>query len=196
MPSAKAVRPSDEPRAWTSLACHLRLWMVLVAVLTADLVSKHLAFARLGEPGTGGERVVVPGFLRFVTQYNEGAAMGILHGQVPLFVAVGVGALAMFLVLFARSGRRQWFFQIGIALVLAGALGNIYDRVMPHTGHRVRDFIHITTTINADWIGAWPRQGVYPWVFNIADVALVVGVIMIMLSSTRHGRRHATGTSV
>ncbi|MDD4890770.1 MAG: signal peptidase II [Phycisphaerae bacterium] len=182
----------ERDHAWHCLRCHLRLWIVLVAVLAADLLSKHYAFAILGEPPLREDqhtiaraRDVIPGVLEFVTQYNQGAALGILRGHVVLFVVVGVAALAVFLAFFARSGRKQWFFQTGVALVLAGALGNIYDRVVSYTDHQVRDFIHITTRGSRELIGRWPADGYYPWVFNIADMALVVGVIMIVLSSAR-----------
>lgn len=171
-------KPNDQPRAWRCAACHLRLWIVLVLVLALDLASKHLAVKVLGDPNSDGAIAsqVIPGILEFRTQNNEGAAFGSFQGQRTLFVLVGVLAVGVFVAMFARSRPRQWFMHAGIALVLAGALGNLYDRVVHH---HVRDFIRIT----AQWSG----REIYPPVFNVADIALVVGVMMIMVSSIRAG---------
>lgn len=191
MAAPGSANPNLEPRrAWHCVRCHVRLWVVLGVVLAGDLVSKQVAFSRLGEPGseTHHPHTVVPNVLEFVTQYNPGAALGILRHQTALFVIVGVVALAVFLAFFAHSEPRQWFFQTGIALVLSGALGNLYDRIF-HWKHEVRDFIHITVRGGREWIGRWPADGFYPWVFNIADMALVVGVIVIMLASAHHAKK-------
>ena len=95
-----------------------------------------------------------------------------------MFVLIGTAALTVLFVLFARSDRRRWFLHVGLALVMAGAVGNIYDRVVHG---RVRDFIHVTTNFSDLW-GRWPAKPIWPWIWNIADAALVVGVAAILLS--------------
>ena len=184
---------SDVSPAWRSVASQVRLWTVTAAALAADLISKERVFAWLGWPDQPGPHTctVLPNVLEFTTSTNLGAATGILSGHVSLFVVVGVVALAAFLLFFARSDRRQWFFHVGIGLVLGGAIGNIYDRLV---FGKVRDFIKFTTAIDADWIGGWPRTGLYPYIFNVADAALVVGVAAIMLSTLhRAGKTGARG---
>ena len=89
---------------------------------------------------------------------------------------LAMGAVA---VLFAGAGRRFWGLHAGLGMVLGGAAGNLYDRVIAKvalpdgrvvTGE-VRDFIFVTIPVID-----------YPWpVFNIADVLLVVGLGMILL---------------
>lgn len=180
-PQPMHVRNRDnasEPRAWRSVACQLRLWIVLAVVLVGDLYSKHVAFAALGEPDPHRDTSVqvISRLLEFRTQYNEGAAFGMLGGGRVLFLIGGVMAVPIFLGVFAYSRRRQIFLHIGVGLVLAGAMGNIYDRIVYERG--VRDFIHITLQLG--------NRPIYPYIFNIADAALVIGVAMIMLSSMRN----------
>jgi len=198
MPSAdpNKMKGTTSERAWRCLSCHLLLWIVLVTVAAGDLVTKEVVFRWLGGPadGVAGHGVaprtcvVVDGLLELHTQYNRGAAMGILQGFGPVFVIAGVAALVLFVAFFARSHRRQWVLHTGIALVLAGASGNIYDRL---SLGKVRDFIHITLRVAG--------HQVYPWIFNVADIALVVGVAVMVLSwlgrerTARSAARQAPG---
>ncbi|MCG3177689.1 MAG: Lipoprotein signal peptidase [Phycisphaerae bacterium] len=187
------VSDQPEPResrllAWHSQAAHLRLWLVLVFVLALDLGSKYAVFNWLGEPDPDSRPrtvQVVPHFLEFQTAYNQGAALGILQGYGALFVAIGGVAFGVLLLLFARSRAGQWFFHVGVGLVMAGALGNIYDRVVIGM---VRDFMHITPRINVDIYGGWPAHGVWPWIWNVADASLITGVCIILLSQFRMPR--------
>lgn len=194
MPADRTENTQPRFPAWRARNAHLRLWIILVLVLAGDLASKHYVFRWLGEPPVAGEwatqpadpasrpeaprvHVVVPSFLEFRTSYNEGAALGMLQGYGLVFVAAGAGALGLFLWLFARSGPKQWFYQAGISMVLGGALGNIYDRVVVG---RVRDFIQISTRWS-DLNASWSQRGIYPYIWNVADAALVVGVSVILL---------------
>ena len=100
------------------------------------------------------------GFFRFTHVHNTGSAFGLFQGQnLPLLVVslVGVGVLAYIYHTQERPGRLM---RASIALMLGGALGNLTDRIWQ--GH-VTDFIDI---------GPWP-------VFNLADSAIVVGLIMM-----------------
>ncbi len=196
---AKNKSKDSTPRppfpAWRHRDARLRLWIIVVVVVAADLGSKHYVFEWLGDPPIAGRwseapdpaqgppqrpqpHTVVPKFLEFHTSYNEGAALGILQGYGLLFIVAGIAALGLFLFMFARSEPKQWFYQTGIAMVLGGALGNIYDRAVHE---RVRDFIHFTTKWS-DLNAGWSAKEVYPWIWNIADAALVGGVTAIMLA--------------
>ncbi|MGB0766963.1 MAG: signal peptidase II [Phycisphaeraceae bacterium] len=113
--------------------------------------------------------VVVPGLLNFQLTLNTGAVFGTGQGMRPVFIAVSVVAVVVILVLMARSPRRARVYHVALALILGGALGNLYDRVMYSA---VRDMLHML-----------PSTGLWPWIFNPADVALVVGVGLVLVVS-------------
>ncbi len=105
---------------------HLRFWGVVVLGLGLDLWSKHWAFQALGQ---GGGRILIPNVLEFHTTLNAGALFGLGKGQTSLFVLASLLALTLVLWMFAQCPRRRWLTQIALGAILAGALGNMYDRV-------------------------------------------------------------------
>jgi signal peptidase II len=81
------------------------------------------------------------------------------------------------------NSRRQWFYQIVLGMLMAGVLGNLYDRLM--FGY-VRDMVY-----------ALPRWGVFPWIFNVADSLLCVGVgIMIVYSLFASGKQKSDAVAM
>ena len=120
-------------------------------------------------------RDVCPG-LRFSLSTNPGVVFG--FNAIPdFFVSVmTVFMIVVVLIFFATSHRKAYWMQVGFALILSGALGNLYDRlfssvVLPGLtpiSHHVRDFIDCSD------LG-------YPYIFNVADAWLVIGVAMIVL---------------
>jgi signal peptidase II len=149
-----------------------------VVGLVVDLVTKAWSFKGLANaviehPETG--RVVVysdtyrflPGWLEFTCTANQGAVFGLGQGQRGLFIVVSVLAIGFLSVLFARSGRQRGY-QLILGMLLAGVLGNMYDRI---TLGYVRDMIHA--------LPRWPN--LFPWIFNVADSLLVVGVSLMIL---------------
>lgn len=117
---------------------------------------------------------VVPGLLNFQLTLNTGAVFGMGQGARPMFIAVSVVALVVILFLLYRSPVNATLYHIGLALILGGALGNLYDRVLYSA---VRDMLHML-----------PSTGLWPWIFNPADVALVcgVGVVLVVSWITEH----------
>ncbi len=113
-------------RALTSFGAHLRFWGVAVVGLVLDLWSKDWAFQTLRQ---GGRRVLIPKVLEFQTMMNDGALFGIGGGQTTLFLLASAVALVLVFVMFAQSPARSWVLQIALAAILAGALGNMYDRL-------------------------------------------------------------------
>src|SRR5262249_54197735 len=124
---------------------------------------------------TGDVIDLIPGFLRFEFTTNEGAVFGMGQGMRWLFLVVSVAAVLFLIYLFLTSGR-QWLYQIFLGILLAGVMGNMYDRLL--LGY-VRDMIH-----------AFPAWRIFPWIFNVADSLLCVGVALIVLYSsfTRHAQ--------
>lgn len=138
-------------------------------VLAADQLSKALVRASFDV----GESVpVVEGALWLTRVQNAGAAFGVLTGQRWVFVAIGLGVLAGVAWALARLRPLHWVARAALALVAGGALGNLIDRVAFGT---VTDFIDL---------------GWFP-VFNLADVALDVGVAAIVLWLLLDSKREA-----
>jgi signal peptidase II len=145
--------------------------------LAADLATKVWAFrtlptAVLTQPD--GKVVVysetyhlIPGWLEFTCTANQGAVFGLGQGQRVLFIAVSVLAIGFLSFLFARSDKHRGY-QFILGMLLAGVLGNMVDRV---TFGYVRDMIHA--------LPRWPN--LFPWIFNVADSLLVVGVSLMIL---------------
>jgi signal peptidase II len=108
---------------------------------------------------------VIPHVLGFTTIINHGAVFGIGQGMVAFFLLFSILAMGMILWVFLTSRRDQWLVQIALGMITAGALGNLYDRAV-HGG--VRDMLQFYVR--------W-----YPYIFNVADVMLCVGVPLLML---------------
>ena len=143
-----------------------RLWLsVLVIVL--DLASKWLAESKLS---LYQQVPVIDGLFSFTLAYNPGAAFSFLSDaggwQRWFFIVIAVGVSVMLLVWLARLSRDKWLEPIALALILGGALGNLYDRVVH--GHVV-DFILVH----------WQQEWFFP-AFNIADSAITVGAVLLI----------------
>jgi len=110
----------------------------------------------------------IPGWLQFEVIPNYGAVFGVGQGKRFLFLSVSVAAILFIVYLFTASGR-QHIYQIILGMLMAGVLGNLYDRA--RFGY-VRDMIH-----------ALPQWGVFPYIFNIADSLLCVGVTLMIVHS-------------
>ncbi len=158
----------------------------MIIGLTLDLLSKAVAFAKLGGPvwveADGHARVTsgepyrfIPGFLHFYITTNQGAVFGLGQGQRWLFIAISIAAIGFLTYLFMTS-EKQRFYQVILGMLLAGVLGNMYDRI--RFGY-VRDMIHSLP----GWTWPGSSREVFPWIFNVADVLLCVGVGLIMLYS-------------
>jgi len=143
---------------------------------------------------------LIPWFIHIDVTANQGAVFGLGQGQRWGFVFISVLAIIFLGYLFATSGKR-WFYQIVLGMLLAGVLGNMYDRV---TLGYVRDMIHALPGwnwpqgIKAMLPGAYGHMEIFPWVFNIADSLLCTGVgLMIMMGifsrppDPAHGADHA-----
>lgn len=164
-------------RTWEYLKVAKMEWIVMICLFAADLISKSIVDATVDR---GETVVIIPKFLNVHNIYNYAAAFGasfikdLLGGMgARIFFSVFAVAVsvAFVLVLIKNKGKSKWF-RVAVAMFVAGAMGNCIDRMF--LGY-VRDFIEF------EYFGLtiWGRTTWY--VFNIADVALVVGVIMIVI---------------
>ncbi len=229
-------------RHWPS---HLRFWIISIAILWLDLWSKHTIFATM-QPNES--RPLLGSFIEFRRSLNDGAVFGSFTGYTSVFIVASVFALLFVVYLFMKSWSSQRIMHIALALILSGALGNLYDRAymkadvarITYTSGEARSFIGTQVSEPGDEIlrvGDWPtgahprtfqgrniadvhvrRQGVvrdfirfvpkfpswvpklggkdvWPWVFNVADAALVVGVCLLLLASWFDGPTRDTDTA-
>src|ERR1700742_2111101 len=102
-----------------------RFFLTTAAGLTLDLWSKSAAVTTLKG---AGPLDFFPGWVQFEYTENHGAVFGIAQGQRWIFLLVSVGALMFLTYLFTTSGRRP-IYQIILGMLLAGGLGNLYDRI-------------------------------------------------------------------
>ena len=152
----------------------MRAWLVIAGlVLFADQLTKQLAEATLAlhEP-----MPVLP-YFNFMLAYNTGAAFSFLAGaggwQRAFFIALTIAAVTLIVYLLRRHPGER-LFCLGLALILGGALGNLWDRVT--LGHVV-DFLDFHA---AGW--HWPA-------FNLADSAITVGAGLLILDTLLASRR-------
>jgi len=136
--------------------------LVAAAAILLDQVAKAFVVAYV-EPGRS--LTLIPHVLSLTHSTNSGAAFGLFKGSGQIvFLAALVVVVLTFAWFFAfRKKQSLWSF-VGLGLIIGGALGNLIDRVARHN-HQVVDFFDL---------GWWP-------VFNVADIAIVAGVIIVVV---------------
>lgn len=144
----------------------LRFWVVVLAVLGLDQGAKALVQRTL-EPGLSVE--VIGSWLRLTHVYNPGGAFGVFGGQPMILLAVTLLAAVFVLAYLPRI--IQAGYTLPVALLFGGALGNLADRLRYG---RVLDFVDF---------GFWP-------VFNLADVAITAGAVLLGVHVLWHERSH------
>lgn len=141
--------------------------IISLAGLALDQASKYWARdALMGKP----KIVLIDGYLDFEYHENPGSAFGLLRsvpGARYILIVVGVVALFFMWRLVRDVTHRQRTADVAYALIAGGAIGNVLDRILIG---RVVDFV----------VMHFHRKYIWP-AYNVADVALVVGVILMML---------------
>ena len=139
----------------------LGILLVMLDVFSKDAVERSLA---------DGSSIDLLPFLQLVLVYNRGAAFGFLGEasgwQLPFFVAVGAIVSIVIVIRLARAAATQKWFEVALVLILAGAVGNLIDRI--RVGYVV-DFIEL-------YYGAWRFPA-----FNVADMVIFLGALMLIL---------------
>jgi len=116
-------------------------------------------------------RIVVPDFFNLVNVTNTGAAFGSFRGNNTFFVVISVVALVVVTVLLVRPRRSDPWRDVSLALLLAGILGNLTDRLL--YGH-VIDFLLFNLHIR--YADPWPA-------FNVADSCISIAVVLFIIHS-------------
>ena len=157
-----------------------RIWMLVIAaaVIVADRLSKQWVSAHLG---LGQAIVEIPKVFRITHVLNTGAAFSMFenmneHTVRNLLVAFSIIAVIVVLVLLWKLGRTFSMTSVALALILGGALGNLYDRVMYS---HVVDFLEVHIVHYH-----WPD-------FNVADSCIVIGACLLLLEMLLPHKDHA-----
>ncbi len=116
-------------------------------------------------------RIVVPNFFTLVNVTNTGAAFGSFKGNNAFFVVISFIALVVVTVLLLRHRRPDAWRDVSLALLLAGILGNLTDRLL--YGH-VIDFLLFNLHIR--YADPWPA-------FNVADSCISIAVVLFIIQS-------------
>lgn len=160
-PPEEAAR-SQGPAAWPARAL---FFAVAVVVVVLDRIAKLVIQARIP---LGGEVQVLP-FLWLQDGQNSGAAFGIGRNATVIFAAASI-VVTVGLILFAVFSRMRPWTALALGLILGGAAGNGYDRLVHG---EVTDFIAL------HWFPT----------FNLADSAVTVGVVLLLLEYVLSSRR-------
>ena len=143
------------------------LWLT-VLVFVLDQASK---FYFEGALNLYQQIVVIPDLFSWTLAYNTGAAFSFLAGQSGwqrwLFALIAIVVSVVLVVWLKRLKPSETWLAIALALVLGGALGNLVDRVL---------FGHVIDFILVHWQNRW-----YFPAFNLADSAITVGAIMLVI---------------
>lgn len=174
---APPVNPSVPSLATGTIAPSrwLLFWLIALGGMAFDLTTKTMIFERVGPPPATAVSLV-ENVLELRTSYNRGALWGLgrnLPNSPLFFAALSIGAAAAILYyLFVMGAARDRRLTVALGLIMAGALGNCYDRLFLG---QVRDFVHF----HVDPIGFDCA------IFNFADNMLIAGALILMLLAFR-----------
>jgi signal peptidase II len=165
---------TDNPQPATQNTPDRRPFLLLITalVILADRLSKNAIVHRI-RPGY--DIPIIPGVFRLSHVLNTGAAFSLLENLPPNGVRLGliafsiVAAIIVFALLW-RTGRTFTLTSIALALILGGAIGNLYDRIR---FHHVVDFLAVKI-----YHYNWPD-------FNVADSCIVIGACLLLLEIFR-----------
>lgn len=206
-PSANHSSTAHQSATWRSPAAWRVLIVTTLIALVTDLGSKMWAFSSIADrpvhvqrehvmaAGTDLEHliplhdpvVVISNLLEFKLVLNPGAVFGMGAGKRWFFVVFTMLAIGFATWMFAMWTRpKDRAAHIAIALVLGGGLGNLYDRVVYAC---VRDFLHPLPGVKLPfgWSFPWGGREVWPYVSNLADLWLIVGILILVVYTFRTG---------
>ncbi|MBL1224399.1 signal peptidase II [Enterococcus sp. BWR-S5] len=154
----------------------LAIYLVISALIVGlDQWTKYLTVENIQ---LGETKEFISGFLSFTYIRNTGGAWSILEGKMMFFYIMTVAVVAVLLYLLVKNIKSSKWFTIGLSLILAGALGNFIDRLR---------LGYVVDMLKTEFID-------FP-IFNIADMALVIGVACVFIHLILEERAEKKGKS-
>ena len=152
------------------------IFFLSVPLYALDQWTKHLVlrFVSPDEP-----RIIIPNFFHLVNVTNTGAAFGSFRNNNTFFIAISSVAFFIVLLLLVRRRSHDVWRDVSLALLLAGILGNLTDRLL--YGH-VIDFLLFD--LHVRFAHPWPA-------FNVADSCISIAVVLFVIDSFWQGKRAA-----
>jgi signal peptidase II len=177
-PSPEPTVPVDAVAVPSAFARPVEL-AIICGVVAFDQISKEIVRRML--PLHGEPAHIIPGILDLTHVQNTGAAFGLLNAadfpyKTAVMIAVAGIALLAIAAYATQLGFHERIARIGLSLILGGAFGNLIDRAV---GGHVVDFVDVY----------WGTT--HFWAFNVADAAITIGAILVLLDMIGFGRRHA-----
>lgn len=142
-----------------------RYYLIAIIVVLIDQWTKWLVVKKMN---VSEQITIIENFFYITSHRNKGAAWGILQNQMIFFYIITVIAVIGIIYLIQKQAKDNHVLAISLSLILGGAIGNFIDRLFRKEVVDFLDFIIFTYD--------------YP-IFNIADSALVVGVMIIILQT-------------
>ena len=145
------------------------MWLIIAIValtIVLDQVTKYLVASQM----TIGQSIpIIDNFLYITSHRNAGAAWGIFLGKMMFFYLITLAVIAVVIVWMTRLDiKKDKWLMIALALILGGAVGNFIDRVL---------YQHVV-----DFIDTYILGYDFP-IFNIADSALCIGVVLMAIDA-------------
>lgn len=146
----------------------LVITVIAFFVILLDQVVKYAIRTNLAIRETWAPIPAISSWFRIIHWKNTGVAFGLFPGQGWILTVIGLAVIFSFLIFYKPLLEGPVSLSVAIALQIGGAIGNLIDRLNPDLGYVV-DFI---------WVGNFP-------IFNIADIAVVLGASLIILTLWR-----------
>ena len=142
----------------------------ILFALLGDIFSKWIVFEKYKDSGYIS---LIPNFFGIICSRNEGIAFGLFPSKSNVLVYLTLIAVVLIVWLYYRADKKDTLNTLGLAFIISGALGNLWDRIFFHA---VRDFIDI-------------HAGDLHWpTFNVADILICTGVGLVILKNKNKGK--------
>ncbi len=138
--------------------------LLFISILFADQITKWAIDFNMM---LGDSITIIPNFFRITYLHNTGAAWSMFDGKLGFFFVITIIAIILMIYFYRNTEKHDYLTQYGLVLMMAGTIGNFIDRT---AFHYVRDFLDFII-FGYD----------FP-VFNVADMALCIGVFLILVS--------------